>query len=695
MKNKKKMISLFLLLNPLLIYAADTSKAAEKMDLNFRLMDLPLLDGMAYFLSTMTTFADIASKLAIALFLVTLCWNAFRLWYGTQQVRKAAIDIMMKCLLFTAVVTCYRGIQFGVLDLSMKVGSLAGGGAAEISTAFSDLRTNIENKLEVAQSTMIKLFKNAGENGGGLTKNDVKKFAKATGFTEEEVNKKAAEYGVKVSDNALSGKNIAIFFANGIVGTTKMIINGVQNKKAYAKMYENLNGEDVDTFNQMLDDGEGDKILILLNAFNEVLTPNPDWENASETQKLEDNIDKYIYSPFITSAVEKADGTAYTADDWKKTGMDSGVLVSPGAMIKTACLIVSVLDAAQTSQTDGNGGVEKKKFSIPTWEDILRFILLAIMTLGIIASSIFCVIQYVMCIFEYFITTSIGIIFVPCILFDGTKSFASKLVTLFTSYFIKITVMLLCLFWTFSTYIKTGMMIMTSSNPLSWLNFSYLMFTMILGFVVTQNAPQVAVTILNGSPQLSMGEFLHAAGTIAGGAALAAKGAKMAHGAVQTGGKVADSAVSGAASGIAAAQGTAEGGGSRGDALKAGLKTAGSAWGSGIVNSASRFVLGRDVAGNGATSGGFRKGSVQTIADTNEKSGKWDATDANEFKKTAREDGKNSLASVRMAAKLNAQNASKAKNAPPAGNADSKNETPKDSTEKVENTRQSADNSKA
>lgn len=688
MKNKKKLISLFLLLNPLLIYAVDTSKAAEKMDLNFRLMDLPLLDGMAYFLSTMTSFANIASKLAIMLFLVTLCWNAFRLWYGTQQVRKAAVDIMMKCLLFTAVVTCYRGIQFGVLDLSMKVGSLAGGGAAEISTSFSDLRTNIENKLEVAQSTMIKLFKNAGENGGGLSKNDVKKFAKATGFTEEEVNKKASEYGVKVTDNGLSFKT---FFYEGIAG---MIVRGVQNKKAYSKMYENLNGEDIDTFNQMLDDGEGDKILVLLNAFNEVLTPNPDWENASDTQKFEDNIDKYIYSPFITSTVEKADGTTYTAEDWKKTGMNSGVLVSPGAMIKTACLIVSVLDAAQTKTPDGNGGFMHRVFNVPTWEDVIHFILLAIMALGIVFSAIFCVIQYVMCVFEYFITTSIGIIFVPCILFDGTKSFASKLVTLFTSYFIKITVMLLCLFWTFSTYIKTGMMIMTSSNPLNWLNFSYLMFTMLLGFVVTQNAPQVAVTILNGSPQLSMGEFLHAAGTIAGGAALAAKGAKMAHGAVQAGGKVADSAVSGVASGIAAAQGTAEGGGSRGDALKSGLKTAGSAWGSGIVNSASRFVIGRDVAGNGATSGGFRKGSVQTIADTNEKSGKWDATDANEFKKTAREDGKNSLASVRMAAKLNAQNASKAKNASPAGNADSKNETPKDTTEKVESTRQSADNSK-
>ena len=31
------------------------------------------------------------------------------------------------------------------------------------------------------------------------------------------------------------------------------------------------------------------------------------------------------------------------------------------------------------------------------------------------------------------------------------------------------------------------------------------------------NAPQIAMTMLNGTPQLSMGEFMHAAGTAAAG----------------------------------------------------------------------------------------------------------------------------------------------------------------------------------
>jgi type IV secretion system protein TrbL len=55
-------------------------------------------------------------------------------------------------------------------------------------------------------------------------------------------------------------------------------------------------------------------------------------------------------------------------------------------------------------------------------------------------------------------------------------------------------------------------------------------------WVVTQNGPQIAVTILNGTPQLSMGEFLHAAGTAAASAAMAKRAATAGGNALKTGG---------------------------------------------------------------------------------------------------------------------------------------------------------------
>jgi hypothetical protein len=76
----------------------------------------------------------------------------------------------------------------------------------------------------------------------------------------------------------------------------------------------------------------------------------------------------------------------------------------------------------------GENAIEKKLDE--TFQKIISLILIVLMTFGLLMASIFCVIQYVMCIFEYFIVTAVGVIFIPFCLWDGTKSFTAKLVTL-------------------------------------------------------------------------------------------------------------------------------------------------------------------------------------------------------------------------------------------------------------------------
>jgi type IV secretion system protein TrbL len=86
---------------------------------------------------------------------------------------------------------------------------------------------------------------------------------------------------------------------------------------------------------------------------------------------------------------------------------------------------------------------------------------------------------------------------------------------------------------------------MASDNPLSLINLGHFIFACLLAWVVTQNGPQIAVTILNGSPQLSMGEFLHAAGTAVAGAVAARNLTKAGAGAAQAGHKTLQSGVRG------------------------------------------------------------------------------------------------------------------------------------------------------
>jgi type IV secretion system protein TrbL len=262
--------------------------------------------------------------------------------------------------------------------------------------------------------------------------------------------------------------------------------------------------------------------------------------------------------------------------------------------------------------SDKNGFIEKKLDE--SFQNIISLILIILMTFGLILASIFCVIQYVMCIFEYFIVTAVGVIFIPFCLWDGTRSFTAKLVTLFTSYFIKILVMILCLFWVYSAFIYMGVSIMSSNEPVSFLSFAYFIFTCLLGWVVTQNGPQIAVAILNGTPQLSMGEFLHAAGTAAASAAMA-KRAAAAGGAVLKGGgraaqagvrasQTAGAAFSGSAAALEAAQKVAGGTLTKGQQFGVRMGALSSIIGGGIKNTAASLLTGQEKKEGGISVGG-------------------------------------------------------------------------------------------
>lgn len=619
MKKKNLILCIMTLLSSSLFAENVNKGGAAVAALNFRVMDIPLLDGMAYFISTIGTFGDIAGTLAIVLFLATFVWNAFRLWLGTQQVRKAAVDIMLKCLLFTAVFAAYRGIQVGVIDLAMKIGANAGGGAAEVATTFSHMRENLEAKLVFAQNTMKKVFKNAAETGGALSETDVKNLAKGTGYSEEEVRKEAAEYGIKINESAgtVAGRHFVDSWGNFGYTLGTLALVGIRNKIQYKKMYKNLEDEQVEKFKEMIKNGEGSDIINLLTAFSEVMYENPDWENVKDTSNLKSNVNKYIYSPFITTTDQIAENEQWSLEKWKNTGIDEGQIISPGALIKTCVLVANIIMATEENTTDEKGNTSKKFFS-KTWQEINRFIIMIIMVCGIIVAGVCCCIQYCMCIFEYWIVTSLGVLFIPCILFDGTKTYASKLIQLYVAYFIKITIMLLCIFWVFSTYINVAINIIASEKPATLLNFAYVLFALILGFVVTQNAPQIAMTMLNGTPQLSMGEFLHAAGTAAAGAALAKKGATMA---AKTAAPVVKGANAGIAEGAAAAAGAWKGAGEAGAgfgtkfkmAAGAGFKQTASAWDSGIKDYASRLITGKESSSHNASSLHVGVGDAKTL----------------------------------------------------------------------------------
>lgn len=492
--------------------------------------DIPLIDAIVYFLDSFKSFARIATTLAIAFGFIGIIWNAVKMMFGSENTRKIALDIMAKFLIYTLVMTFYPKIIFGVLDTATTIGMFAGDGYSKINAQFMLFRKNLEQDAHVAELEMNNLLSSAAAKNKDirispdLARTMVNRYSTPS---PEEQKQIIAELGPKY--NIIPDEVYRFDASNASeVDNYLKYVDDTNYKHGITTVYSDLkklnkeiHGKDADRIAKATwDDPAVQHSIISLKAMNEILTPNPEYNKDFDDVYLRYSgnkisyIPKYLFDPFIKS----------------KDGKQSKLL-SPGSMIKTGIVIADIINYQMLHEFDTEGNIVDKAITVAkdgASTTLLRSIQETVysffFSLGTVAACVFFAIQYCMCIFEYFIITSVGIIFVPCVLWDGTKSFAAKLTTLFLSYFFKLMLMIFCLFWAYSALLQMGMnMMKQTGNIFSLLNIGLFIFTILLCWIVTQNGPKLATTLLNGTPDLSMGEFLRAAGTAAAGAYAAKK----------------------------------------------------------------------------------------------------------------------------------------------------------------------------
>lgn len=600
LRKKCLLTSLFLMGETCNLFAGGVDWALKNGSAStYRIFDAPLVEGMGYFIRTISTFGYVAGYLATALGLVGVLWNAFRLIFGTQQVRKACIDIGLKFLIFTVAVNIYGSLISGVMNFSTRLGMYAGGGYYNTKVTMETLYVNLYDQTKEAKEAMTALMNSIGADGGKVTEKAIRALSANTGYSTDEIRKMFEAENVDVnggiSKYVVEGSAVAGGLVGGIggyfgVGKAASAIEQVAGEN---ELYKKAQDAQEKEMIKKLNDGDYADAFKMFKALNDVVTPVTD-----ESGRI-----SYVYDPVMTV---------------KGTNGSVTYLLSPGAIIKTGVLWANLIKTFEETDYDSDNRTFLGRGLDGTFQSLTHWVLQILLILGIIFSMVFATIQYVMAIFEYFIVTSMGVIFIPCVLFDGTKTYASKLITLFLSFFVKITVTILCLFFVVNMFSKNASIVLTTGKSCSLANFAYLLFTMVLGFILTQNAPQVAMTMLNGTPQLSMGEFLHAAGTIGAGAIAAKK-------AYQATGNATAGLASGGMEGAAAFAGTVQGGqvketdedgvervvghekGTFAKAFRNSVASAGNAWGSGIGNAIASFSGIRPIFGQNKGSVGYGK----------------------------------------------------------------------------------------
>ena len=485
--------------------------------------DLPLVQTLEYFGGVMAQGYKWAAFYGNLFGLIGLAWSGFKVAMSRMTVKDFWWDTIFKWVGYLLLLNLYPAIVIGIGGIAGEIGIKAGGAKDAIVSELKAMRSSIEADLATVNSI---------EAG-----NDEDAKSRLDDYSPKSL-------GDKDSYNDFVGK--ATSSIPGLKGGNRWDSNEMNRK-----LSEQKNDKSDDEKRKFKDLFK----VETLKAINAVLG-----DRNLDGTKIGDNTDTYISLDIF---IKDADG-------------NESFYLSPGALLRMTLLAANIMHSKNTSAfLQRNEEIDSAKLNPfvsagRTIQSGMQFVLDGIVVwfcvIVLALCVIFALVQYIMTVIEFTIVAAVGVIFIPLLLFDGTKDIPKKLVPVFISFMVKMIVITLCLMFVYYLIIEFTVNTITSDGfDIVWLLVD-VAFNAVLSYVMTQNAPKIAQTILTGQPQLSMGEALQGIGTAAATAGgMKAASANAVRGAVNTG-----TNLKGEASKIkAAGKGVKELGGNKRQALRA------------------------------------------------------------------------------------------------------------------------------
>lgn len=462
--------------------------------------DLPLVQTLEYFGGVMAQGYKWAAFYGNLFGLIGLAWSGFKVAMSRMTVKDFWWDTIFKWVGYLLLLNLYPAIVIGIGGIAGEIGIKAGGAKDAIVSELKAMRSSIEADLATVNSI---------EAGN-----------------DEDAKSRLDEH----SPQSLGNKDSY----NGFVEKASGAIPGLKggNRWDSNEMNRKLSEQRHDKSD---DENKKFKSLFQAETFKAINAILGD-RNLDGT-KIGDNTDTYISLDIF---IKDADG-------------NETFYLSPGALIRMTLLAANIMHSKNTSAfIQRNEEIDAAKLNPfvsagRTIQSGMQFVLDGIVVwfcvIVLALCVIFALVQYIMTVIEFTIVAAVGVIFIPLLLFDGTKDIPKKLVPVFISFMVKMIVITLCLMFVYYLIIEFTINTITSDGfDIVWLLVD-VAFNAVLSYVMTQNAPKIAQTILTGQPQLSMGEFVAAAGTAAATAGgMKAASANAVRGAVNTGTNIAGEA---------------------------------------------------------------------------------------------------------------------------------------------------------
>lgn len=462
--------------------------------------DLPLVQTLEYFGGVMAQGYKWAAFYGNLFGLIGLVWSGFKVAMSRMTVKDFWWDTIFKWVGYLLLLNLYPAIVIGIGGIAGEIGIKAGGAKDAIVSELKAMRSSIEADLATVNSI---------EAGN-----------------DEDAKSRLDEH----SPQSLGNKDSYNDFVEKASGAIPGLKGG--NRWDSNEMNRKLSDQRHDKSD---DENKKFKSLFQAETFKAINAILGD-RNLDGT-KIGDNTDTYISLDIF---IKDADG-------------NETFYLSPGALIRMTLLAANIMHSKNTSAfIQRNEEIDAAKLNPfvsagRTIQSGMQFVLDGIVVwfcvIVLALCVIFALVQYIMTVIEFTIVAAVGVIFIPLLLFDGTKDIPKKLVPVFISFMVKMIVITLCLMFVYYLIIEFTINTITSDGfDIVWLLVD-VAFNAVLSYVMTQNAPKIAQTILTGQPQLSMGEFVAAAGTAAATAGgMKAASANAVRGAVNTGTNIAGEA---------------------------------------------------------------------------------------------------------------------------------------------------------
>ena len=385
--------------------------------------------------------------------------------FGTLEQRKFLVSTITKWFLFLACLTFYPGVSRGLYKFAIEMGSFVSGGSMkEITDDFGLYLEALEKSLHTERDNLDSAI---------------------------------ATLTAEVGNNPFDSDSKVGALNNSYFGSMQDNYYVMENELYSAQKRK----QEIDAVIASIDTANPKGAAKTINALKSVLII----DNTDITRKYKLDLSMKDSS-----------------------GHDTGFL-SPNAMLRMSVLGAQIM-WEQTWQDDIATEWEKnakdnkllpKNITDFPFNRIFDVILCWICMILEIVITCIELIQYVMCIIEFVICISFGIVLIPCLLFDGLKDMAMKLIPSLLSQTVKLAMITICMYFCCYTYLDITKTIIADKSFFNIWMFCYVVFTILLTFALCSNAPKLATALLTGQPQMSMGEFVQSAAAIAGGAKLA------------------------------------------------------------------------------------------------------------------------------------------------------------------------------